>query len=342
MNFVRHNLKFLGMLQLLPALESGEETTLVGGQAVMEGVMMRSPHAWGIAVRKPDGSLCVHSEGLDRPSDKHKWMAWPVVRGVVTLGQAMTLGYKALQYSGNVMLEEEQKDTPKEKQIKFSGWVSAANIVLSLLFFIGMYKFLPLLATKGIQRMYPATNSQWATGLIDGLIRLALFLFFIWLMSLMKDIRRVFQYHGGEHKTVFAFEGRQTSGARPGDAGFEPVSVGYAQSFPTWHPRCGTSFLITLMLICIPIYMFIPKMVFWKMLGIRIALLPVIVGVSYEIIRYAARKRSSLFALMTQPGLWLQRITTQPCDDSQVECAIRALDEAMELEKARGGELVIA
>src|SRR4051794_2843728 len=158
MNFVRHNLKFLGMLQLLPALESGEETTLVGGQAVMEGVMMRSPHAWGIAVRKPDGEMVTHSEGLERPSDKHKWMAWPIIRGVVTLGGAMTLGYKALQFSGNVMLEEGQKDTPKEEQLKFSGWLSALNIILSLTFFIGMYKLLPLLATRKIQALYPATD----------------------------------------------------------------------------------------------------------------------------------------------------------------------------------------
>jgi uncharacterized protein YqhQ len=157
-----------------------------------------------------------------------------------------------------------------------------------------------------------------------------LFLFFIWMMSRMKDIRRVFQYHGAEHKTVFAFE----SGS--------PVTVEHAQSFPTWHPRCGTSFLMTVMLISIPIYMLFPKMNFWAGFGIRILMLPVIAGVSYEIIRYAARKRSSLFALMTMPGLWLQRITTQPCDDTQVECAMRALDEAMELEKQRGGQLVLA
>ena len=326
---LRHQFRFLAALQLLPALESGEET-LVGGQAVLEGVMMRSPHAWGIAVRKPDGEVVSHAEGLERPSEKHKWMGWPIVRGVITLGQAMTLGFKALQFSANVALEEEQKDTPKEEKLEFSGWVAALNIVLSLGFFIMMYKFIPLLATKQIQHYFPGTDNRFGTGLIDGVIRITLFLFFIWLTSRAKDIHRVFEFHGAEHKTVFAFE----SG--------KPVTVEHAQSFSTFHPRCGTSFLMTVMLISIPIYMLFPKMSFLAGFGVRILMLPVIAGVSYEIIRFAARRRSSMFALLTKPGLWLQRITTQPCDDTQVQCAMLALDKAFEIEKQRGGELVLA
>ncbi|HUQ50436.1 MAG TPA: DUF1385 domain-containing protein [Terriglobales bacterium] len=317
-------------LQLLPALESGEETTLVGGQAVLEGVMMRSPHAWGIAIRKPNGEMVTHSEGLDRLSDTHKWTAWPFVRGVATLGQAMTLGFRALQFSANVALEEEQKDQPKEKRLEFSGWLAAVNIALSLGFFIALYKFIPLLAAKGITQIYPVMDNRFGTSLIDGVIRIVLFLTFIYATSRMKDIHRVFQYHGGEHKTVFAFE----SG--------KPVTVEHAQSFPTYHPRCGTSFLMTVMLISIPIYMLFPNMHFLQSFAIRIVMLPVIASVSYEIIRFAARKQSSLFALMTQPGMWLQRITTQPPDDGQVQCAMKALDEAMELEKQRGGQLVLA
>jgi uncharacterized protein YqhQ len=330
MGLGRHNLRFLAALQLLPALESGEETTLVGGQAVLEGVMMRSPHAWGIAVRKPSGEVVTHSEPLDRSSEKRRWLGWPVVRGVATLGQAMTLGFRALQFSANVALEEEQKDQPKAKRVEFSGWLAWFNILLSVGFFIGMYKFLPLLATTELKQLFPVIDNRFGISIVDGAIRIGLFLFFIWLMSRMKDIHRVFQYHGAEHRTVFAFESGQ------------PVTVAHAQSFPTWHPRCGTSFLMTVMLISIPIYMLFPKMPFWQAFLLRIVLLPVIAGVSYEIIRYAARKRSSLFALMTMPGLWLQRITTQPCADAQVECAIRALDEAMELEKQRGGMLVLA
>jgi uncharacterized protein YqhQ len=189
---------------------------------------------------------------------------------------------------------------------------------------------LPLVATTKLSRQFTSLDNRFSFSLVDGVIRLGLFLLFIWGMSRMKDIRRIFQYHGGEHKTVFAFE-----------AG-NGVDVTKAQSFPTWHPRCGTSFLMTVMLICIPVYMLFPPMGFWMKLLARVVMLPVIAGVSYEIIRYAARKQSSLFAVMTAPGLWLQRITTQPPSDDQVECAIRALDEAMELEKQRGGELVLA
>lgn len=335
----RHNLRFLTALQLLPALESGEETTLVGGQAVLEGVMMRSPHAWGIAVRKPDGEMVTHVEKLDRPSEKRKWLAWPFIRGVATLGQAMTLGFRALQFSANVALEEEQKDqaakTGKEqKRLEFSGWLAFVNIALSLGFFIAMYKLVPFYAAKWVTHAYPQFDNRFGTSLIDGVIRIALFLTFIYLTSRMKDIKRVFQYHGAEHKTVFAFE----SGL--------PVTVDHAQSFPTFHPRCGTSFLMTVMLISIMVYILvsavIPVTTFWAKFGMRIVLLPVIAGVSYEIIRFAAKHRGSLFALMTAPGLWLQRITTQPPSDDQAECAIIALDHAMALEKEHGGELVIA
>src|SRR5271166_1797951 len=142
----RQILRFLAAVQLLPALESGEETTLVGGQAVLEGVMMRSPHAWGIAVRKPSGEIVTHSEPLDRPSDKHKWMGWPVVRGVMTLGHAMTLGFRALKFSANAVLEEIPPDD-NGKKMEISGWVAGLNMAFSIAFFIFMYKYLPQPAT---------------------------------------------------------------------------------------------------------------------------------------------------------------------------------------------------
>ena len=325
----RQWLRFLAAVQLLPALESGEET-LVGGQAVLEGVMMRSPHAWGISVRKSTGEMVSHSEPLDRPSDKHKWMAWPVVRGVITLGQAMGLGFKALRFSANVALDE-QPASDSGKKLEISGWVAALNIIVSLGFFIFMYKFVPLVAATELQKhVSPVFGNQIVFNVVDGVIRLALFLLFIWSTSLWNDIRRVYEYHGAEHKTVFAFEAKDN---------LTPTAV---QRYVTWHPRCGTSFLMTVMLISIAIYMAIPVHTFWARFGIRVGLLPVIAGVSYEIIRFAAKRRGSLFALMTAPGLWLQRITTQPPDDTQVECAITALDHAMQLEATRGGELVIA
>jgi uncharacterized protein YqhQ len=343
----RQILRFLTAVQLLPALESGEET-LVGGQAVLEGVMMRSPHAWGIAVRKPSGEIVTHSEPLERPSEQHKWMGWPVVRGVMTLGHAMTLGFRALKFSANAALEELSLEDPASKdpdkapakKFEITGWMAGLNMAFSIAFFIFMYKYLPLLATTELKRVNPVFGQQFVFNLVDGLIRIAMFLLFVWGISLWKDIRRVYEYHGAEHKTVFAFEN--------GD----PLATGAVQKYSTYHPRCGTSFLMTVMIISMLVYMAIPVHTFWSRFAIRIALLPLIAGVSYEIIRFAAKRFSasrgstqsgfSLFALMTAPGLWLQRITTQPPDDHEVECAIIALDEAMKLEKTRGGELVIA
>ena len=338
----------MAAVQLLPALESGEET-LVGGQAVLEGVMMRSPHAWAIACRKPSGEVVTMSEPLERPSEKHKWMAWPIVRGVMTLGYAMSLGYRALRFSANVAIEgvmaqenpaapptppaEAPQSAPSktsENAASISGWLAAVNIVISLAFFIFMYKYIPLLAATELKRIDPALGGQIIFNLVDGAIRLLLFLLFIWGVSLWKDIRRVYEYHGAEHKTVFAFEN--------GD----PLETATVQKYSTYHPRCGTSFLMTVMLISIGFYMLVPFTTFWARFASRIALLPIIAGVSYEIIRFAAKHRGSLFALMTAPGLWLQRITTQPPSDDQARCAIVALDQAMTLEKANGGELVIA
>ena len=369
MHSLRNFVRFLVAVQLLPALESGEET-LVGGQAVLEGVMMRSPHAWAIACRRPSGEVVTMSEPLERPSEKHKWMAWPIVRGVMTLGYAMSLGYRALRFSANVAIEElMQSEDPASKQVEtiaatagpepsrkvppeqgsakssslqspksqnrekaasISGWLAAGNVIISLAFFIFMYKYLPLLAATELKKANPALGGQVIFNLVDGGIRLLLFLLFIWGVSLFPDIRRVYQYHGAEHKTVFAFEN--------GD----PLETAAVQKYSTFHPRCGTSFLMTVMLISIGFYMLVPFTTFWARFASRIALLPLIAGVSYEIIRFAAKHRGSLFALMTAPGLWLQRITTQPPSDEMAECAITALDHAMVLEKEQGGELVIA
>jgi uncharacterized protein YqhQ len=347
---IKNYFRFLAAVQLLPALESGEET-LVGGQAVLEGVMMRSPHAWAIACRKPSGEVVTMSEPLERPSEKHKWMGWPIVRGVMTLGYAMNLGYRALRFSANVAIEDIMQDgqkaaTPdqtqkepvaatsksekREQAASLSSWLAAVNVIVSIAFFIFMYKYLPLLAATELKKIDPALGGQIIFNLVDGAIRLLLFLLFIWGVSLWKDIRRVYEYHGAEHKTVFAFEN--------GD----PLNTQEVQKYPTFHPRCGTSFLMTVMLISIGFYMLIPFTTFWARFASRIALLPFIAGISYEIIRFAAKHRGSLFALMTAPGLWLQRITTKPPSDDQAQCAIVALDHAMSLEKERGGELVIA
>ena len=333
MNFLRHKLRYFFALQLLPALESPAQEALIGGQAVLEGVMMRSPHAWGIAVRRHTGDIATFCETLKRPSEKRKWLAWPFIRGLVTLGQAMKLGYRALNYSSNIVLaslkpEEEQKASKPEE---ISGWRAGLSITFSVLFFVAFYKFVPLAAATRLKLSFSSLNNNFAFNLVDGVIRLALFVLFIWALSLMSDMRRLFQYHGAEHKTVFAYEAQR-----------DIPSVSFTQKFSTYHPRCGTSFLMTIMVISIFVYALFPVTTFWARFGLRILLLPVIASASYEMIRFSAKHGKSLFALLTRPGMWMQRITTKQPSDDMVECAIKALDEAMTLEKSNGGELVIA
>ena len=325
---IRRFLRFSAHIQMLPVLENGEETTLVGGQAVMEGVMMRAPHSYCVAVRKPNGEIVTQESPLPKVSEKYPIFKLPLLRGLGTLGHAMYLGVKALQFSANVALEEENKTA--EKPAELSGWLLAAPLAFSLLFFLFMYKFVPLFLATQIGNLFPAVHGRLAINLMDGVIRLAIFLTFLYALSRMKDIHRMFEYHGAEHKVVFNFESGQ------------PVNVDNAQKFVTWHPRCGTSFLLLVMVISILIYSLLPFDGFVAKLVGRIALLPLIVGICYEIIRYAAKHQKGLMAAVTAPGLWLQRVTTQQPSNEQAAVAIHALEGAMELEKAQGGELVIA
>ncbi|MEO8368231.1 MAG: DUF1385 domain-containing protein [Candidatus Solibacter sp.] len=316
----------------MPILESGEETTLVGGQAVMEGVMMRAPHSYCVAVRKSNGEIVTEQMPLPRMADKHKIFKYPIFRGIGTLFQAMSLGMKALKFSADVSLEDVQKEEKKKgKETKeVPSWVLAANLIFSLLVFIFMYKFIPLYLATWLKGIYPVLEGRIPFNLTDGLIRMAVFVLFMFGLSMMKDIRRVFQFHGAEHKVVFNFESGQ------------PVNVENAQKFTTFHPRCGTSFLFVVIIVSIIFYTFIPFDGFVAKLLCRIALLPLITGVSYELIRFAAKRRGSVLSTMTAPGLWLQRITTKPPADDQTAVAIRALEGAMALEAQQGGQMVIA
>ena len=320
--------------QLLPILESGEET-LVGGQAVMEGVMMRAPHSYCVAVRKKSGHIVTEQMPLPRMSEKYKIFKYPIFRGVGTLYQAMSLGMKALRFSADVALEDENAGStdaaPKKAPKEVPAWAMAVNIVISLGMFIVLNKLVPLSVATWLKKMYPVVfESRAAFNLADGLVRMLIFLVMMFALSLMKDFHRIFQYHGAEHKVVFNFE----SG--------KPVTVENAQQFVTFHPRCGTSFLFVVILVSVVFYMFIPFDGFLPKLAARIALLLPITGVSYELIRFAAKRRGSLLATMAAPGLWLQRITTKPPSDQQAAVAIHALEGAMSLEKRQGGELVIA
>jgi len=309
---------------MLPILESGEETTLIGGQAVMEGVMMRAPHSYCVAVRKPDGTLVTEQSPVARMSEKYPIFKLPILRGLGTLGQAMALGGRALRFSANAQLAEE------EKPVEISSWMMAVNVIFTLGFFIFMYKFVPLFVATRIGRKVPALSGLTATNFVDGGVRIVIFLAFLFLLSRLKDIRRVFEYHGAEHKVVFNFESGQ------------PVTVQNAQKFVTFHPRCGTNFLFIVMAMSLLVYPLLPVAGFWPRLLLRVALLPLIAGLSYELIRFAAKRQGQLMGMLSQPGLWLQRITTKPPDDSQAEVAIHALQGAMTLEQEQGGELVVA
>jgi len=314
-------------LQCLPVLAGGGEETLVGGQAVMEGVMMRAPHSYCVAVRKASGEIVNQGNPLPKVSEKYPIFRLPVLRGLGTLGQALSLGMKTLQYSANVALEDLN---PGAATKEMSSWMLWLNIGLALGFFVFLYKFVPLYLATALSKVYPALGGRIPFNLVDGAIRVGLFIGFLFLISFWKDIRRVFEYHGAEHRVVFNFE----SGL--------PVTVENAQTFSTFHPRCGTSFLLVVMLVSIGVYTLLPFDSFLLKFAGRLLLLPVIAGLSYELIRFAARHRGGLLATLTAPGLWMQRITTRPPSADQTQVAIEALERAMALEKAQGGEPVIA
>jgi len=237
-----------------------------------------------------------------------------------------------LRYSAQEALDAGSSDAADEqpkKKPELNSWLLALNVTLSVGFFVVFYKLVPLYAATLIQRRGMIHNFI-AFNFVDGIIRLALFLGFLVVLAQSKDIKRVFEYHGAEHKVVWAFE-------KMGRADLKS-----ARASTRFHPRCGTSFLLVVMVIALITYLFIPfQSFFWKLI-IRILLLPLIAGVSYEFIRFAAKAQGWIWRLAAAPGLWLQRITTREPDDGQLETAIKALESAMELEKQRGGELVIA
>ena len=316
-------------LQMLPILESGEET-LVGGQAVLEGVMMRAPHSYCVAVRKPDGEMVTEQLPLARMSEKYKIFKYPVFRGVGTLCQAMMLGAKALKFSAGAALPDPSGTPGDGKKEEIPGWAFVGPLLFSLAFFLFAYKFVPLYLATQLEKVYPVVSGRFVFNTVDGVIRLGILLGLLYTISRLKDIRRTFEYHGAEHKVVFNFEAK------------EPVTVANAQRYTTFHPRCGTSFLFVLFFLAIPVYALIPFDGFVAKLLSRIVMLPFLVGLSYELIRFAARRRGSLLAWLTAPGLWMQRITTKPPSDDQTAVAIHALEGAMALEQSQGGQLVIA
>ncbi len=371
-------------LRFLHTVFAMERDLIVGGQAVMEGVMMRTPSAYAIACRRADGSITTTADQLPKWSDTYKWLDTPVLRGGATLIQSLALGVKALNFSARLYEEDikagEEKakaptgepqavyaegtvdenfgkapvkvimpEKPAAKAKKAGQSASAVgSIIFALLFNILLFIVAPLVLTNvlfialgwaeaptfaadaGLLETVKAyvwkirldSFGSWVGfNLIDGLIRMVFFIIMIFSMSFLKDIRRVFEYHGAEHKTVFTWE-------KGLDLNVDNATVQRRQ-----HPRCGTSFLMVVMLVAIVLFSVINFEATWMNLVVRIALMPLVAGLSYEVIRYAAKKESgAIFKLMTLPGLWLQNITTQEPDGEQLEVAIKALDESLKLE----------
>jgi len=309
---------------------SSPEDILVGGQAVIEGVMMRTPHAYAVAVRRADGSVEVMKEPVQRLSERWKPLSWFVIRGFAVLVQSLFLGLRTLNYSINVSLKDLDPGA-KEKTKSDKKGNAVLPIAASMLFGVAVAVFLfillPLWITTWMKGYIPLVHNWVVFNLVDGLIRVIFFLCYILLISLMKDIRRVFQYHGAEHKVVHVWEAA------------EGLTVENARNKSTLHPRCGTSFLLFVMVVSIIVFAVFKFNAFWAIFLSRLVLIPVVSGLSYELIRLSApRCRKGFFRWMVLPGLALQRITTQEPSDDQLEIAIRALRESLELDGIKARE----
>ena len=295
----------------------------IGGQAVLEGVMMKAPNKIAIAVRRSNGEIEIESKEISSVKDKYPILKLPVLRGIVTFGETMVLGIKSLMASAQLYGEEEEEYKPS----KVESWISQKTginiddvmvffaLITAIGFAILLFMIAPALLTKFVSR---AVDSNLIKSLIEGVIRLTAFIIYILLISRMKDIKRVFQYHGAEHKTIHCYEHGQE------------LTVENARKFTTLHPRCGTAFLLTVMIISIVAFSFLE----WNNIIVRIVtkllLLPFIAGISYEIIKWAGASESKWVNVVMYPGLMLQKLTTKEPDDEQLEVAICAFLAAMD------------
>src|ERR687896_234564 len=286
----------------------------IGGQAVLEGVMMRSPAHWALAVRKPNGDIAEHIQSIKSPMARHRVFRLPVIRGVVALGESLAIGFRALAISANYAAQEEGDDGEASTELSRGSLIFAFAIAIG--FALMLFKVTPALITNWL----PIETTGWFV-IVEGLIRVAIFIAYLSVISLLPDLRRVFQYHGAEHKAINALE-----------AG-EELTPEVVQRYSLIHPRCGTAFLLWVMVIAIFVFAFFGQPVWYWLIASRILLLPVIAGIAYELIRFAG-KHSDNRVLMTllAPGLYLQRLTTREPTLDQVEVSIRALKEVLRLE----------
>ncbi|MFN7967266.1 MAG: DUF1385 domain-containing protein [Acidobacteriota bacterium] len=326
--------------RLLLRLVLAQESALLGGQAVLEGVMMRSPKAFAVAVRRPDGTVAMLSETIPSWTVRFPWLKVPVLRGAAVLIQSLALGIRALNFSTENAFPEEATAEPVDttddpvaaesasaartaaKKTGGIDWQIWGSLALAMVMGIGLFFLLPLALTQGLHLLWPALGNGVRFNLVEGLIRVAIFLGYMLLIGLMPDIKRLFRYHGAEHKVVHAYEAKRG------------MDVATVQSFTTFHPRCGTSFLLIVMLVSVGVFSLIPgAWPLWAKAASRLVLVPFIAGLSYEVIRFTAKHMKSGWALaVAAPGMWLQRITTAPPDDAMIEVALAAFDRACEIE----------
>jgi uncharacterized protein YqhQ len=300
---------------------------IIGGQAVIEGVMMRSLSGYTVAVRQPDGGIAMMKDRLVSVTRRYPMLRFPVLRGSVILIQSLILGIRALNFSANAAAPEGEKGEPE-----LSNWAIASSMLFALVFGLALFVFAPLALTNAIRHWLMPAMDNVTYNIIDGVLRAIFFFVYIVSISLLKDIQRVFQYHGAEHKTVYTFEAR------------EELTVENARRKSTLHPRCGTSFLLFVVAISIIVFSFIPSTApFVVKFGARIVLMPLIAGIAYEVIRFSARHLDHwLSRALILPGLWLQKITTRPPDDTQLEIAIVALREALLYDAVEENQAAVA
>ncbi len=310
--------------------KSSPEDILVGGQAVIEGVMMRTPHAYAVAVRRRDGAIEVRKEFVRRLSEVWKPISWPVIRGFAVMCQSLYLGLRTLNFSFAIAaMDAEAGEKAKKPEAKKGSEVLPVVLSMGSAAAIAVLLFIlaPLWITTWLKGYFSAVHNWVVFNLVDGLIRVVFFLAYILLISRMEDIRRVFQYHGAEHKVVHTWEAK------------EELTVDNARRKSTLHPRCGTSFLLFVMVVSIVVFSLVKLKAFWAIFLSRVVLIPLISGLSYELIRLSApRCQRGFFRFVVMPGLALQKVTTKEPSDDQLAVAIHALKEALELDSAKARE----
>jgi uncharacterized protein YqhQ len=292
----------------------------VGGQAVLEGVMMRGPGNWAVAVRTPAGSIAQVSRPIDSAMARHRLLRLPILRGVVALGESLAIGFRALAISANYAAQEEDDEGEVQTELSRGALIFAFAIAIG--FAVMLFKVGPALITAAL----PIKTTGWFV-IVEGLIRVTIFVLYLSLISLLPDLRRVFQYHAAEHKAINAYEAGEE---------LEPEVV---QRYSLIHPRCGTAFLLWVMVIAVFVFAFFGRPTWYWLIATRILLLPVIAGIAYELIRFAGKHRENRIVMtVLAPGLWLQRLTTREPSLDQLEVSIRALREVLQLESVRAEE----